>query len=117
VNAFKRLRDSAMAPVKHVKLVLEPSAVDYKTFTNTTEEAYDEVAQEWKALITSSPFDLNVFNYLEQAQSVNFGTVDNPLVVFTSDLPYRYVGCTGLMNEDDFEGHELLYFMLREGPL
>lgn len=32
-------------------------------------------------------------------------------------ITYRYVGCTGQMNEDDYEGHELIYFMLREGPL
>jgi hypothetical protein len=29
----------------------------------------------------------------------------------------RYVGCTGQANEDDYEGHELLIFMLREGSL
>jgi hypothetical protein len=48
---------------------------------------------------------------------VNFGTVDNPAVVFTADAPFRYVGCTGLQNEDDYEQHELMMFMLREGPL
>jgi hypothetical protein len=31
--------------------------------------------------------------------------VDNPLVVFTADAPFRYVGCSGAQNEDDYEGH------------
>jgi ssDNA-binding Zn-finger/Zn-ribbon topoisomerase 1 len=35
----------------------------------------------------------------------------------TSDAPFRYVGCSGQPNEDDYEGHEFLVFMLREGPL
>ena len=29
----------------------------------------------------------------------------------------RYVGCSGPQNEDDYEGHEMMMFMLREGPL
>jgi hypothetical protein len=43
---------------------------------------------------------------LEQVAHANFGTVDNPHVIFTSDAPFRYVGCTGPPNEDDYEGHE-----------
>lgn len=85
--------------------------------TNTTEEAFDEVAHEWQALVVHNPFDVQIFNYLENVQSSNFGTVDNPLVIFSSEVPFRYVGCTGQMNEDDYEGHELLFMMLREGPL
>jgi hypothetical protein len=77
------------APVKHIKRLLEPSGVDYQTMTNTTEEAFDEVSQEWQALITANPFDLNTFQYLEAAIQNNFGTVDNPHVVFTSDAPFR----------------------------
>lgn len=37
--------------------------------------------------------------------------------MFTADAPFRYVGCTGPQNEDDYESHELLWMMLREGPL
>jgi len=35
-------------------------------------------------------------------------------VIFLLD---RYVGCTGQMNEDDYEGHELMFILLREGSL
>jgi len=54
---------------------------------------------------------------LEHAMVANFGNVDNPHVIFTADAPFRYASCTGLPNEDDYEGHEYLVFMLREGPL
>ena len=117
INSFQRLKNSLRAPVKHIKRNLEPTAVNFNPMTNTTEEAFDEVSQEWQALITSNPFDVNTFNMLEQAMVQNFGTVDNPHVIFTSDAPFRYVGCTGQANEDDYEGHEFLIFMLREGPL
>ena len=38
-------------------------------------------------------------------------------MVFTADLPFRYVGCSGQTNEEDYETHELMWFMLREGSL
>jgi len=116
-NAFQRLKNTVRAPVKHFKRNVEASPVNYNPFTNTTEEAFDEVSQEWQALLISNPYDTNTFNMLEQAMVQNFGTVDNPHVIFTSDAPFRYVGCTGQANEDDYEGHEFLMFMLREGPL
>lgn len=53
----------------------------------------------------------------EQVAQNNFGTIDNPHVIFTNDAPFRYVGCSGQPNIDDYEGHEFLIFMLREGPL
>lgn len=117
VAAFDRFKSALRAPVKHLKRNVEPSASNYQTMTNTTEEAFDEVAQEWQALIVGNPYDVNTMNMLEQAMIQNFGTVDNPHVVFTSDAPFRYVGCSGQANEDDYEGHEMLIFMLREGPL
>lgn len=116
-KAYQRLKSAVRAPVKHLKRNLEPTAANYNPFTNTTEEAFDEVAQEWQALIMGNPYDTQTMNMLEQAMVSNFGTVDNPHVVFTADAPFRYVGCTGLANEDDYEGHEFLMFMLREGPL
>ena len=88
-NAWKRVRSAINAPKKHIKRLLEPSGQDYNPQTNTTEEAFDEVSQEWQALIMSNPYDLNTFNMLEGAMIANFGTVDNPHVVFTSDAPFR----------------------------
>jgi hypothetical protein len=116
-QAIGRLKSTLTAPVKHIKRGFEPSGLNYSPWTNTTEEAFDEVAAEWQALIMSNPFDLQTHNLLEAAQLQNFGTVDNPAVIFTADAPFRYVGCTGMANEDDYEGHELLIFMLREGSM
>eukprot|EP01017_Pseudomicrothorax_dubius_P041046 TRINITY_DN6531_c0_g1_i1.p1 TRINITY_DN6531_c0_g1~~TRINITY_DN6531_c0_g1_i1.p1 ORF type:complete len:592 (+),score=196.83 TRINITY_DN6531_c0_g1_i1:313-2088(+) len=117
LGAFSRLGSAIRAPMKHLRRNLEPTGVNYQTITNTTEEAFDEVSQEWQALLVGNPYDVNIMNTLEAVIQNNFGTVDNPHVVFTSEAPFRYVGCTGQPNEDDYEGHEFLIFMLREGPL
>lgn len=117
VRGLQELGAAVRAPVKHLKALFEPTGQNYSVQTNTTEEAFDEVAHEWQAHVGHNPFDLQTFNYLENAQLSNFGTVDNPLVVFTADAPFRYVGCSGPQNEDDYESHELFWIMLREGPL
>ena len=105
LNAFKGIKEAVTAPVKHIKSLNEPTGSYYNPQTNTTEQAFDQVAHEWQAHLGGNPFDLQTYNYLENAQLANFGTVDNPLVVFTADAPFRYVGCTGPQNEDDYESH------------
>lgn len=119
-NIFSTLnfaKNLVSTPLKHLKRAVQPSGVNYSPQLNTTSDAFEEVSQEWQAMMLSNPYDLNTFNYLEATSQTNFGTVDNPHVVFTSDAPFRYIGCTGQPNEDDYEGHEFLLIMLREGPL
>ena len=88
-SAWKRVQSAVIAPRKHLKRLLEPSGRDYSPLLNTTEEAFDEVAHEWQGLITSNPYDIQTFNMLEQVMIANFGTVDNPHVIFTADAPFR----------------------------
>lgn len=38
-------------------------------------------------------------------------------MVFTTDYPFRFIACTGHPNEDDYEGHEPMWFILREGSM
>ena len=78
---------------------------------------FDEVSQEWQAVITESPYEVQNSQALDTVVQNNFGTVDNPHVIFTGDVPFRFVGCSGAPNEDDYDGHEFLLFLLREGPL
>ena len=33
---------------------------------NTTAEGFDEVAQEWQALLVNNPYDVQTYNQLEQ---------------------------------------------------
>ncbi|CAM6004690.1 unnamed protein product [Sphagnum balticum] len=117
LNALRSVREAVTAPRKHLKSLFEPAGLEYSVQTNLTAEGFDEVSSEWQAHFAGNPYDLQTYNYLENAQLNNFGTVDNPNVVFTADAPFRFVGCSGPQNEDDYESHELMWIMLREGPL
>lgn len=48
LNSIKNFKDALRAPVKHIKSWREPGGQDYNPQTNTTEEAFDEVSQEWQ---------------------------------------------------------------------
>ncbi len=99
INSIKSVKDAVTAPLKHIKLYMAPGAKRITRYENPTANAFDERSSEWQALVTQSPFELQVFNFLSAVQLTNFGTVDNPHVVFTADLPFRYVGCSGQTNE------------------
>lgn len=103
-------------PKRFANLVLEPRE-NNSTYGNVTHDAFDAVSQEWQSVIVGNSYDLKVQEYYDAVAQMNFGTVDNPHVIYTADIPFRYVGCSGQPNEDDYEGHEYLIFMLREGPL
>jgi len=111
------IRSLLATPKRLWGLSKEPSAGEGSGIDNTTFESFDEEAEEWQALIFGTSYSLQTAQMFEQLAQGNFGTVDNPHVIFTSDAPFRYVGCTGLPNSDDYEGHEFVLFMLREGPL
>lgn len=64
---FEKAREFLAAPVKHIKRNLEPTGQDYNPMLNTTSDAFDEVSQEWQALVVGNPYDVNTFNMLEQA--------------------------------------------------
>lgn len=116
-GTIRNAKEAFLAPRKHIKAFMEPSGSEHSIQTNLTADGFDEVSSEWQAHFGGNPFDLQTYSYLEGVQLTNFGTVDNPTVIFTADAPFRFVGCTGPTNEDDYESHELMYFLLREGPL
>jgi len=108
------------------KMMVTPRAVVRDMLTPSGKEsgpvghsnlAFDEVSQEWQAAIVESPYEIQNSQALDTVVQNNFGTVDNPHVIFTGDVPFRFVGCSGAPNEDDYDGHEFLLFLLREGPL
>jgi len=54
---------------------------------------------------------------MESTVHSQFGTVDNPVLIFTSDSSWRIVICMGPGIEDDAHSHEKIFYMLREGPV
>ena len=54
---------------------------------------------------------------MESTVHTQFGTVDNPVLIFTSDSSWRIVICMGPGIEDDSSSHEKIFYMVREGPI
>jgi hypothetical protein len=54
---------------------------------------------------------------MESTVHSQFGTVDNPVLIFTSDSSWRIVICMGPGIEDDAHSHEKMFYMCREGPI
>jgi hypothetical protein len=53
-------------------------------------ELMDEDAHELQAMITNNPFDLEIFS--GDATTIrNFGTVDNPVLMFSANVGWRYI--------------------------
>ena len=60
---------------------------------------------------------MNQWHEMEAVVHSQFGTVDNPVLVFTSDSSWRIVICMGPAIEDDSHSHEKMFYFVREGPL
>lgn len=54
---------------------------------------------------------------MEATVHSQFGTVDNPVLIFTSDSSWRIVICMGPGIEDDSHSHEKMFYLVREGPI
>lgn len=113
MDSFRRAVSTPRAVMRDI---LTPTGKDAGPISHSNLN-FDEVSQEWQAVITESPYEVQNSQSLDTVVQNNFGTVDNPHVIFTGDVPFRFVGCGGPPNEDDYDGHEFLLFLLREGPL
>ncbi len=71
----------------------------------------------FNAYLTQNAIDLNTWHDMESTMHSQFGTVDNPVLIFTSDSSWRIVICMGPGSEEDSHTHEKMYYFIREGPL
>jgi hypothetical protein len=60
---------------------------------------------------------MNQWFEMDSMIHTQFGTVDNPVLVFTSDSSWRIVVCMGPAIEDDSHAHEKIFYFVREGPI
>lgn len=61
--------------------------------------------------------EMHQWHEMESTVHSQFGTVDNPVLIFTSDSSWRIVICMGPGIEDDAHSHEKIFYMVREGPM
>lgn len=60
----------------------------------TSTELFDEDAHEMQAFVTNNAFDVEIHGGDNNTMK-NFGTVDNPVVIFSANIGWRYVMCSG----------------------
>lgn len=60
---------------------------------------------------------MNQWHEMDATVHSQFGTIDNPVLIFTSDSSWRIVICMGPGVEDDSHAHEKMYYFVREGPM
>lgn len=111
----QRVKDTISLPFRHLKEWSVPKGERRGIGHSLTK--FEEEAAEWQAFVIQNAFEANIHQNYETVATQNFGTVDNPHVIFTNDIPFRFVGCTGQPSEDDHDAHEIMFFLLREGPL
>ena len=74
-------------------------------------------AASFSASLTQNALELNQWHEMEATVHSQFGTIDNPVLIFTSDSSWRIVICMGPGIEDDSHSHEKIFYMVREGPI
>lgn len=93
-----------------------PGRYNFHSMESSETQLFDEDAHEVTAMVTQNPFDLEIFMGDTNPQK-NFGTVDNPVLLFSANVGWRYVMCTGMNDEDEGLSHTGVWFILRDGPI
>ncbi len=78
---------------------------------------HGNTAATFSASLTQNSIELNNWHEMEATVHSQFGTVDNPVLIFTSDSSWRIVICMGPGIEDDSHAHEKMFYLVREGPI
>lgn len=112
-----RLRDRVQKPWRHVESFFEPDGLNKESQFPNTYNLHGNTAMTMNAYVLPSSYDLNQWHEMESVVHSQFGTVDNPVLIFTSDSSWRIVICQGPGIEDDSHSHEKMFYFVREGPM
>lgn len=112
-----RVKDAFRVPMRHVESFMEPHGKDYESQLPNTENLYGNTLMVFNAYLTHNAFEMNTWHDMDNTVHNQFGTVDNPVLIFTSDSSWRIVICQGPGVEDDSHSHEKMFYFLREGPM
>ena len=116
-SVFDRVRDTLSTPLKHIRSFVEPDGIRYNSQLPEGYRTHGNTAASFTASIQPSAIDLNQWHEMESTVHSQFGTIDNPVLIFTSDSSWRIVICMGPGIEDDSHSHEKIFYFVREGPI
>lgn len=73
--------------------------------------------RHFQAYLTKNAYDMSIFNEYDVWPHVNFGTIDNPVLIFGAGTTWRMVCCSGPASDEESSSHEKMYMIVREGPI
>lgn len=111
-----RFKAKMQEPMRHVRAFIEPDGQNYESQLPDGYRLHGNTAANLSASITHNALEMNQWHEMEATVHSQFGTVDNPVLIFTSDSSWRIVICMGPGIEDDSYSHEKMFYFLREGP-
>lgn len=112
-----RVRDTLNKPLRHIKSFVEPDGISYNSTLPDTYRLHGNSAMTLGAYVTDNSYDVNQWHEMEATVHSQFGTVDNPVLIFTVDTSWRIVICQGPGSEEDSHAHEKMFYFVREGPM
>lgn len=112
-----KVKDRFNKPWRHFQSFMEPDGINYQTQLPEGYRTHGNTAASFSASITNNSIELNQWHEMESVVHSQFGTIDNPVLVFTSDSSWRIVICMGPGVEDDSHAHEKMFYFVREGPI
>merc|ERR1719223_1412405 len=114
---FDRVKETVTQSWKHVKAFIEPDGQNYESQLPDGYRLHGNSAANLSATVTHNALEMNNWHEMEATVHSQFGTVDNPVLIFTSDSSWRIVICMGPGIEDDSHSHEKMFYFVREGPI
>lgn len=102
---------------RHFDYLLEPTHIEYHSSVVDPNTAMYTYARQFQAYLTKNAYDMAIFNEYDLWPHTNFGTIDNPLIIFSADASWRTVICSGPGSEEESSSHEKMVFIVREGPI
>lgn len=102
---------------RHFDNLLVPNGKDYSSSIIDSNETMYTSMRQFQAFLTKNSYDMSVFNEYDLWPHTNFGTIDNPSLIFSADASWRMVICSGMGSEEESSTHEKMYMIIREGPI
>ena len=116
-SVMERVRQKMNVPMKHLNAFFQPDGMNAESQLPSGYTLHGNTAAMLSASITNNALEMHQWHEMDATVHTQFGTVDNPVLIFTSDSAWRIVICMGPGTEDDSHSHEKSYYFVREGPM
>src|SRR6056300_1544614 len=82
-SVFDKMKDRFNTPLKHIKSFVEPDGYNHESQLPSGYRLHGNTAATFSAHLTKNAIELNQWHEMEATVHSQFGTVDNPVLIFT----------------------------------